>query len=84
MPIYVYQCEDCGRGEEYLQKMSDPPMTECEHCGGKLAKQLTAAAFHLKGGGWYSDGYASTKQGGSDSSSGSDGGSSSSSSSSDD
>jgi len=61
MPLYDYQCKKCGEAFEYLQKFSDPPMTKCEACGGKLAKQLTAPAFHLKGGGWYADGYASKK-----------------------
>lgn len=60
MPIYAYDCQKCGEQAEYIQKMSDPPMTKCEQCGGKLTKAITAAAFHLKGGGWYADGYAST------------------------
>ncbi len=61
MPIYAYECRKCGEREEYIQKMSDPPMKKCEHCGGRLNKLMTAAAFHLKGGGWYADGYASAK-----------------------
>ena len=60
MPIYVYGCEGCGRVEEHIQRFSDPPLTECEHCGGRLEKQVTAAAFHLKGGGWYKDLYSSS------------------------
>lgn len=61
MPIYVYGCQDCGAEEEHIQRFSDPPVTECASCGGRLHKQVTSAAFHLKGGGWYKDGYASTK-----------------------
>jgi putative FmdB family regulatory protein len=61
MPIYAYRCSKCGADTEYIQKFSDPPMTECEACGGPLARAVTAAAFHLKGGGWYKDGYASAK-----------------------
>lgn len=61
MPIYVYGCQDCGAEEEHIQRFSDPPLTECATCGGRLHKQVTSAAFHLKGGGWYKDGYASTK-----------------------
>ena len=82
MPIYAYRCTKCGAEPEYIQKFSDPPMTKCEACGGELVKQITAAAFHLKGGGWYKDGYASTKkkdskgssEGGGDSGSGGSGG----------
>ena len=67
MPIYAYRCDKCGSEEEHIQKFSDPPMTECESCGGSLEKMVSPSAFHLKGGGWYKDGYASPKSGGSDS-----------------
>lgn len=83
MPIYAYRCAKCGSEEEHIQKFSDPPMTECGSCGGSLEKMVSPSAFHLKGGGWYKDGYASTKSGGgSDSGSSSSGSDSSSSSSS--
>lgn len=61
MPIYAYRCQTCGADAEYIQKFSDPPVTQCETCGGPLERAVTAAAFHLKGGGWYKDGYASAK-----------------------
>lgn len=61
MPIYAYRCLKCAAEPEFIQKMSDPPMTECESCGGELVRKVTSAAFHLKGGGWYKDGYASAK-----------------------
>lgn len=54
MPIYQYQCTDCGHQLEALQKMSDPKLTDCPTCATPtLRKQLTAAAFKLKGTGWY-------------------------------
>ncbi len=54
MPIYEYECESCGHQLEALQKMSDNPLTECPACGRPaLKKLLSAAAFRLKGGGWY-------------------------------
>ena len=59
MPIYAYHCQNCGADAEYIQKFSDPPMTVCEQCNGTLERAVTAAAFHLKGGGWYKDGYGS-------------------------
>lgn len=54
MPIYAYKCESCGHAKDFLQKMSDPPLTDCPACGKPdLAKQVTAAGFQLKGSGWY-------------------------------
>jgi len=54
MPIYAYRCQDCGFEKDHLQKMSDPPLTECPSCGGQgFARVLTAPAFQLKGSGWY-------------------------------
>lgn len=70
MPIYAYECAKCDEQPEFIQRISEPPKKKCESCGGKLSKLLTTPAFHLKGGGWYKDGYASTKTS-SDSSSGS-------------
>jgi putative FmdB family regulatory protein len=54
MPIYAYKCADCGHEQEVLQKISDPPLTDCPDCGQpSMAKQVTAAGFQLKGTGWY-------------------------------
>ncbi|MEW5853458.1 MAG: zinc ribbon domain-containing protein [Myxococcota bacterium] len=61
MPIYEYECSACGSHHEVVQKMSDPPLTTCEKCGeAKLEKLISHSAFHLKGGGWYSDLYSSS------------------------
>jgi putative FmdB family regulatory protein len=54
MPIYEYACKTCGHQLEAMQKMSDAPLTDCPACGKpELAKQISAAGFRLKGGGWY-------------------------------
>lgn len=54
MPIYAYKCSECGHDVELLQKLSDPPPTECPNCHrAALVKQVTAAGFQLKGSGWY-------------------------------
>lgn len=37
-----------------MQKLSEEPLRLCPECGEEsLHKKLTAAAFHLKGTGWY-------------------------------
>ena len=54
MPIYEYRCSSCGHQQEFLQKLSDPPRTQCTQCGKEtFAKMVTAAGFQLKGSGWY-------------------------------
>ena len=54
MPIYEYRCTACGFEKEYLQKLSDAPITVCEECGKpSMTKLVSAAGFQLKGSGWY-------------------------------
>jgi putative FmdB family regulatory protein len=57
MPIYEYQCRECGEHFEVMQKISDAPLTECRACGGALEKQWSQTSFQLKGGGWYVSDY---------------------------
>lgn len=59
MPVYEYKCSACERIFEMQQKISDPPLKTCSECGGEVKKLVSASAFHLKGGGWYADGYSS-------------------------
>jgi putative FmdB family regulatory protein len=54
MPIYEYRCKSCDHHLEALQKVSDGPLRKCPECGKlSLKKLVSAAAFRLKGGGWY-------------------------------
>lgn len=55
MPIYEYECRDCGHRFEAIQKISDAPLTDCPACGkaSSVNKLISASAFRLKGGGWY-------------------------------
>ncbi len=54
MPIYEYQCKDCGHIFDALQKISDDALEDCPDCGKpELRKLLSAPNFRLKGGGWY-------------------------------
>lgn len=63
MPIYEYKCEACEHEMEALQKMSDAPLKECPECGKPaLVKKISAAAFRLKGGGWYETDFKSGKK----------------------
>lgn len=54
MPIYEYECAKCGHTLEIIQKINDAPLTECPACHEhSLRKLISAAAFQLKGTGWY-------------------------------
>src|ERR1700677_4736636 len=54
MAFYEYQCNNCGHTLEAMQKVSDPPLKKCPHCGKpQLQKLMPAPVFRLKGGGWY-------------------------------
>jgi len=63
MPIYEYRCAACGFQKEYLQKMSDAPLTKCPECGEpRFAKLVSAAGFQLKGSGWYATDFKQSAQ----------------------
>jgi len=54
MPFYEYSCESCGHELEALQRLSAEPLVDCPACGAAaLRKKVSAAAFRLKGTGWY-------------------------------
>ena len=79
MPIYEYQCTACDKEIEVLQKISDEPLQTCPVCGeSALKKKISAAAFRLKGGGWYETDFKTGDKknlaGGSDKPASSDGG----------
>ena len=63
MPIYEYECTDCGRITEALQKFSDAPLRGCPYCKGRVHKLVSLSTFHLKGSGWYVTDYASKNAG---------------------
>ena len=53
MPTYEYECQDCRRRIEAVQKFSDPVLTTCEYCGGALRKVFSAVGIVFKGSGFY-------------------------------
>lgn len=63
MPIYEYECLQCGTRSEAIQRMSDPPLTKCEACGGELKRLISSPAVQFKGTGWYVTDYARAKSG---------------------
>lgn len=64
MPTYEYVCKACNHEFEKEQRISDAPLKTCPRCKAKQVKRLISrTSFHLKGGGWYSDLYSSSKKG---------------------
>ncbi len=58
MPVYEYECQQCGDRIEELQKLNDPPLKKHDGCGGRLKRLLSAPAIQFKGSGWYITDYA--------------------------
>jgi putative FmdB family regulatory protein len=59
VPLYEYQCNNCGHRFEKIVKFSDEPLKVCPQCGKETVEQLLSApATHFKGGGWYVTDYA--------------------------
>ncbi|MDP9036820.1 MAG: zinc ribbon domain-containing protein [Myxococcota bacterium] len=63
MPTYEYACAACAHQWETVQRITEPPLELCPNCSKPAAHRLISAGtnFILKGGGWYSDLYASPK-----------------------
>ena len=54
MPIYTYQCENCGVRFERQQSFSEQPLTRCPECNKKaLRKVYTPVGIVFKGSGFY-------------------------------
>jgi len=62
VPIYEYQCSQCGEVFEAFQKITDLPLTRCKFCQGKVEKLISHTSFQLKGSGWYLSDYARKSQ----------------------
>jgi putative FmdB family regulatory protein len=58
MPIYEYECRDCHKRFEKLQKLADKPCKKCPSCGGPLRKLISSPAIQFKGSGFYITDYA--------------------------
>lgn len=53
MPLYEYQCQECGLRFERRQRFSDDPVTICPDCGGPVVRLIQPAGIIFKGSGFY-------------------------------
>jgi putative FmdB family regulatory protein len=63
MPIYGYECTQCGHQLEVLQSVSDDPLRSCPECMGPLRKLLYPVGVIFKGSGFYSTDYKAGSNG---------------------
>ncbi len=61
MPFYEFQCPE-GTVTESLVPMGTNHI-KCPKCNKRAKKIMSPCSFKLVGGGWYADGYSSTKKG---------------------
>ena len=52
MPIYDYECSNCGHVVEVVHGVHEAGPTACPNCGGLLRKRLSTPAIHFRGTGW--------------------------------
>lgn len=62
MPIYDFQCTNCGFKDELLRKSSDMGTILCPKCQQEtFSKMLSAPSFQLSGTGWYATDFKDKK-----------------------
>ncbi|MBN1121923.1 MAG: hypothetical protein JXJ17_12650 [Anaerolineae bacterium] len=53
MPIYAYECNECGVRFERKQSFSDDPITICPECEGEVHRLISPVGVIFKGSGFY-------------------------------
>jgi len=53
VPTYQYACTACDHRFEAVQSFSDPSLSECPNCSGKLRKVFSSVGIVFKGSGFY-------------------------------
>jgi len=63
MPIYEYECAECGNRFEVLQRVDEKPDLRCDKCkGNNIRRVLSPGAFVFKGNGFYATDYKAKGQ----------------------
>ncbi|MBN1977934.1 MAG: hypothetical protein JW918_11070 [Anaerolineae bacterium] len=53
MPLYEYQCDDCGLRFERRQPITADPLEKCPECGGNVHRLIHPVGVIFKGKGFY-------------------------------
>lgn len=53
MPLYEYECDDCGVRFERRQPITAEPLKDCPECGGDVHRLIHPVGVIFKGKGFY-------------------------------
>ncbi len=53
MPTYSYACTACEHHFDTVQKFTEPSLTDCPECSGRLRKLFSSVGIVFKGSGFY-------------------------------
>jgi len=53
MPLYEYQCMECGVRFERQQRFQEAPIRTCPECGGRVQRLIGPVGVIFKGSGFY-------------------------------
>jgi putative FmdB family regulatory protein len=53
VPTYSYACTACEHHFDAVQKFTDPSLTDCPECSGRLRKLFSSVGIVFKGSGFY-------------------------------
>jgi putative FmdB family regulatory protein len=53
VPTYSYACTACEHHFDTVQKFTDPSLTDCPECSGRLRKLFSSVGIVFKGSGFY-------------------------------
>ncbi len=63
MPIYDYQCSECGHQDEVMRKATAANIAVCPKCEKEtFSKMLSAPSFQLNGTGWYATDFKNSEK----------------------
>lgn len=61
--MYEYRCRVCEHQETLLESTNAARIKKCPACGKRsFSRLISAAAFHLKGSGWYATDFRDKKK----------------------
>ncbi|HHX40418.1 MAG TPA: zinc ribbon domain-containing protein [Armatimonadetes bacterium] len=57
MPTYDYYCKACDAHFEVMQRITEPPLTQCQQCGGPIQRLISPVGIIFKGSGFHVNDY---------------------------